>query len=63
MTDNLIEAQYDLTKKSKLTKFYQENRILIYSIIFFILIIIGSTFFYHTRSKATEFDIETHICL
>ena len=36
MADNLIEAQYDITNKSKMLKFYQENKILIYSIIFFI---------------------------
>ena len=51
MPDNLIEAQYDITKKSKMLKFYQENKILIYSIIFFILIIIGSTFFYLERKE------------
>ena len=51
MADNLIEAQYDITKKSKMLKFYQENKILIYSIIFFILIIIGSTFFIWKEKK------------
>ena len=25
MTENLIGAQYDVTKKSKLTKFYEKN--------------------------------------
>lgn len=51
MADDLIEAQYDITKKSKMLKFYQENKILIYSIIFFILIIIGSAFFYLERKE------------
>ena len=51
MADDLIEAQYDITRKSKMLKFYQENKILIYSIIFFILIIIGSTFFYLERKE------------
>ena len=51
MADDLIEVQYDITKKSKMLKFYQENKILIYSIIFFILIIIGSTFFYLERKE------------
>ena len=51
MADNFIEAQYDITKKSKMLKFYQENKILIYSIIFFILIIIGSTFFYLEKKE------------
>ena len=30
MTNNLIEAQYDITKKSKLKKFYESTKILIY---------------------------------
>jgi len=51
MEDNLIEARYDITKKSKILKFYQKNKILIYSFIFFILIIIGSTFFYLEREE------------
>jgi len=33
MTNNLIEAQYDITKKSKLKKFYESNKILICSFI------------------------------
>ena len=31
MTNNLIETQYDITKKSKLKKFYESNKILIFS--------------------------------
>ena len=34
MAENLIEAQYDVTKKSKLKKFYEKNKILIFSFIF-----------------------------
>ena len=51
MADNLIEAQYDITKKSKMLKFYQKNKILIYSAIFFILIIISATFFYLEKKE------------
>ena len=51
MEDNLIEAQYDITKKSYVSKFYQENKILIYSAIFFVLIIIGSAFFYLEKKE------------
>ena len=54
MADDLIEVQYDITKKSKMLKFYQENKILIYSIIFFILIIIGSTFFYLEKREKND---------
>jgi len=45
MVDNFIEAQYDVTKKSKILKFYQENKILIYSVIFLILILTAYIFF------------------
>ena len=51
MADDLIEVQYDITKKSKMLKLYQKNKIFIYSIIFFILIIIGSTFLYLERKE------------
>ena len=43
MTENLIEAQYDVTKKTKLRKFYEKYKILIFSITF--LFIFGFGFF------------------
>ena len=46
MTDNLFEAQYDITKKSKLKKFYESNKILIFSSIFILIIFFGSLSFY-----------------
>ena len=46
MAENLFEAQYDLTKKSKLRNFYEKYKSYIYSFIFFIIIIIGSFIFY-----------------
>ena len=46
MTDNLFEAQYDNTKKSKLKKFYESNKILIFSSIFILIIFFGSLSFY-----------------
>ena len=39
MSENLFEAQYDLTKKSKLKVFYESNKILIFT--FFLIIIIS----------------------
>ena len=50
MTDNLFEARYDLTKKSKLKKFYESNKIFIFSFIF-ILVILLSTFSFYLESK------------
>ena len=50
MTNNLIEAQYDITKKSKLKKFYESNKILIYLFIFILIILFGY-FSYYLESK------------
>ena len=39
MNEDLIEARYDITKKSKLIRFYESNKILIFSSIFVLAII------------------------
>ena len=46
MPENFFEAQYDLTKKSKIKKFYESNKILIFSSIFILVILFGSLSFY-----------------
>ena len=46
MAENLFKAQYDVTKKSKLNKFYESNKILIFSFIFILIILFGSFNFY-----------------
>ena len=46
MAENLFKAQYDVTKKSKLKKFYESNKILIFSFIFILIILFGSFNFY-----------------
>ena len=51
MNENLFEAQYDVTKKSKLKKFYETNKILIFSAILILIIVITSVSFY---SEAKE---------
>ena len=52
MNENLFEAQYDVTKKSKLKKFYEVNKILIFSIILILIIAIVSVGFYsETKEK------------
>lgn len=53
MTENFFEAQYDLTKKSKIKKFYESNKILIFSSIFILIILFGSLSFYlgHKEGK------------
>ena len=51
MSENLFEAQYDVTKKSKLRKFYEAYKILIFSSILTLLIAIASVSYY---SQAKE---------
>jgi len=46
ITENLIEAQYDVTKKSKLKRFYEKNKILIFSFIFSLVFAFVSFSFY-----------------
>ena len=53
MSENLFEAQYDVTKKSKIRKIYESNKILIFSSILILIIALGSFSFYleHKESK------------
>ena len=46
MNQNLFETQYDVTEKSKLKRFYQNNKILILSSIIFIIVTLSSVTFY-----------------
>ena len=46
MPENFFEAQYDVTKKSKIKKFYESNKILIFSSILILIISFGSLSFY-----------------
>ena len=46
MAENFFEAQYDVTKKSKIKKFYESNKILIFSSILILIISFVSLSFY-----------------
>ena len=46
MAENLFEAQYDLTKKSRIKKFYESNKIFIFSLILILIFLFGSLSFY-----------------
>ena len=46
MAENIFEAQYDLTKKSRIKKFYESNKIFIFSLILIFIILFGSLSFY-----------------
>jgi len=51
MTENFFEAQYDISKRSKLRRFYESYKILIFSVIFISIIIFGSFNFYLTKKE------------
>ena len=52
MNENFFEAQYDVTKKSKLKKFYEANKILIFLAVLIIIIASASVSFYsETKEK------------
>ena len=62
MNENLSEAQYDITKKSKLKRFYEKNRISIFSIILIVTIIIVFLSFYSAnKEKKKTFLAESYI--
>ena len=46
MPENLFQIQYDVTKKSRIKKFYESNKILIFSSILILIILFGSLSFY-----------------
>ena len=46
MPEDFFEVQYDVTKKSKIKKFYESNKILIFSSILILIISFGSLSFY-----------------
>ena len=51
MAENLFEAQYDLTKKSRIKKFYESNKIFIFSFILILIILFGSLIFYFENQE------------
>jgi len=62
MADNTFETQYDLTNKSKLRRFYESNKVSIFSILLFFLILIGSfTFYAEYKEKKKKEVSENYI--
>ena len=52
MNEELIEARYDITKKSKLRRFYESNKILIFSSIFALaIILISFSVYFENKEK------------
>ena len=46
MAENLFETDYDVTKKSRLKKFYESNKIIIFSVILIFIISLGAFNYY-----------------
>tara|TARA_Y100000590_G_scaffold460128_1_gene618752 strand:+ start:820 stop:1467 length:648 start_codon:yes stop_codon:yes gene_type:complete len=53
MAENLFETSYDITKKSRLRRFYDSNKIFIFSALLISFICLGS-FFYYLESQKKE---------
>jgi len=52
MDQNFSEIQYDVTKKSKLKKIYDSNKILIFSLLIILIFALGSvTFYFDSKEK------------
>ena len=52
MNDNLYESQYDVTKKSRIKKFYESNKNLIFSFILILIIsLVSITYYYKSQEK------------
>ena len=55
MPENLFETQYNVTKKSKLIKFYESNKILIFSFVSIVVIALVSFSFYLENKEKKKF--------
>ena len=51
MPENYFEAKYDVTKKSKIRKFYESNKIFIFSSILILVILLGSLGLYSEKKE------------
>jgi len=62
MPENFFEAQYDITKKSKIKKFYESNKIFIFSSVLILIILFGSLSFYlESKEKQKTLLSENYI--
>tara|TARA_B100000029_G_scaffold43146_1_gene39995 strand:+ start:1957 stop:2604 length:648 start_codon:yes stop_codon:yes gene_type:complete len=52
MTENLYNVQYDITKKSKIRRFYDSNKIYIFSFTFLVIILITFLSFYFEKKES-----------
>jgi len=57
MNENLFETQYDVTKKSKIKKFYDNNRVLIFAAIISLIIIIIYGFYFLSQQERKKINL------
>ncbi len=62
MDKNSFETQYDVTKKSKLGKFYEENKVLIFSTVLILVIaIVSISYYFEVKEKKKILLAESYI--
>ena len=62
MNENLFEAQYDVSKKSKFRKFYESNKLLIFSTIsIFLIFVVILSFYFQNIEKKKAFLSDSYI--
>jgi len=62
MPENLFETQYDLTKKTKLREFYESKKIIIYSSVLSLIIVIASyTYYLESGEKEKIYLSENYV--
>ena len=57
MNEDLIEAQYNITKKNKIKKFYEENKNLIYIFIFIAILALFGTIYYLENKESKRISL------
>jgi hypothetical protein len=57
MNDNLYETQYDVTKKTKIRIFYDNNKFIIYSTVAFFIIAFVSVAFYFNKVEKKKLEL------
>ena len=57
MNEDFIEAQYDITKKTKIKKFYEKNKSLIYIFIFLTILTIFSSVYYLENKESKRVSL------
>ena len=57
MSEDLIEAKYDITKKTKIIRFYENNKILIYVLVFLLIFTIFGAIYYLENKESKRVSL------